>query len=715
MPGLPRVHGTSEDLYCEVCNLIAGRTLDAGAVQVCRHLGMPNTGTRSGLKDMALMLPEVSETLFSLFYIACTRKDWMYCDVVMIIWIEICADAVLCRTLLEEGLLVWVLPLVETGSSTTVLQLFSLLARHGDDTVRSEIVRSLPGIVARWKMRWSFDEYSVEFVLITLYHCIGVATLPATAPLALPSGLSVRFLAGITLEALEDVETSYETFIHAIPLLIICAKACPPQESETRDRILDLLAVLIHSKDPGLRCVCTWVFCDLAVADRDSLPIDASGPTSSSARHTTHFPALARRDASPGSEQESIQKQTQELRTLLHAMSKEENFYKFGVGMAQLLTNGPFPDRGVEDFKAISRAGRDSWYSLLPEAVEVLRRRQDKAHLDMADTLALEHFVREGSVAAAASHAREVFKRNAEHAYAYAILAEHSEDREEALQATTRGLRLAHLTVYLQRRLQVSAIELSFAKARRLLLQTAPPDWHRRAAAHKYVDAGMKHALAFIQDAPVDQRELARVLDLAIIHLMVLGGDCYTPKLERIKPLVQFINKSTRTREGLGYEVADSPVRVGHEALAFHFTQGYSKWAALVERFDEADEQHRAFNNSDPSAESESSSSSSSSGPSSGDDNHRDRDDEDKYASWWEPDNEPTLASLLRGPLRCSCLSSEDGCVQLCPGLALLYACSWCSCRTAKVRKCSRCQDAWYCDAQCQRAHWPQHKLVCRE
>ncbi|TFK93206.1 hypothetical protein K466DRAFT_145215 [Polyporus arcularius HHB13444] len=716
--------GYSEELYFETCSLISGWTLDEGAVRVRRRLGIWNTKTRSGLRKMGARLPEVSEKLSSLFDIACTRSDWMYCDVIMIIWLELCPDAVLCRTLLEKGLLERALQLVERGSSITVLQLLSLLARHGDDYTKSNILRAFPSIVVKWRVRWSIDDCNVEFALITLCHCIGATTFPATAPLTLPVGLSVRFLAGIALDAVEDVEACFDTIIHAIPLLIICAKTCPPPETEIRERILDFLAVLVHSKDVGMRCVCTWVFCDLAVADRESLPPDDS--TLGSVRQTTHFPELARRDASPGSEQEAIQGQMQQLRMLLYIMSTEENYYTFGVGMAHLLTNGPFPDddRDFPELMARTIAKFDSWHSLLSEAVEVLRRRQDPSHLDMADTLALEHLARDGSSDAAASHARAVLRRNAEHAYAYAILAEQSQDKEDALQAATKGLRLAHLTIYLRRRMQVSEIELLFAKARRLLLHTAPQDWHRRTAGLYCIDAGMQRALVFMEDVPIDSRELARVVDLAIIHLLAFGADLYTPKLEKIQMLRDIIKSSTRARENLGYEVVDPPARIGHKALAHHFARGYSKWAPLIERFDLADEEHRAFIFGDPSSEADASERRQSDSSLSGDDS--DQDDEHKwdqdaqkyseeYALWWEQRNEPTLASHLRGPLRCSCLSSADGCVQLGPGVALLYACSWCSCRTAMVRKCSRCEDAWYCDGDCQRAHWPQHRLVCRE
>lgn len=32
----------------------------------------------------------------------------------------------------------------------------------------------------------------------------------------------------------------------------------------------------------------------------------------------------------------------------------------------------------------------------------------------------------------------------------------------------------------------------------------------------------------------------------------------------------------------------------------------------------------------------------------------------------------------------------------------------------AKLKRCSRCGFAAYCNAECQRAHWPQHKRMCK-
>ena len=44
--------------------------------------------------------------------------------------------------------------------------------------------------------------------------------------------------------------------------------------------------------------------------------------------------------------------------------------------------------------------------------------------------------------------------------------------------------------------------------------------------------------------------------------------------------------------------------------------------------------------------------------------------------------------------------------------LVLASGCFHCHAETASFR-CKRCQTARYCNATCQRAHWPSHKLVC--
>ncbi|RDX49840.1 hypothetical protein OH76DRAFT_1403392 [Lentinus brumalis] len=644
-----------------------------------------------------------------MFDLACVESQWELCDAIMRIWLDICADAVLCRVFLDRDLFSKVLQVMENADPSILLQLLSILARHGDDKVRTDVLHHLPDLLRMQWDPWMCDEPdNDEFLVITLCHCIGTSGFPADPEQIFPANLSVNFVADVALHALEASDVSYDLIIHAFPLLIICVQACPPEEYKTRSRILDFLAVLLHSNDVVMRCVAAWVFCGLPPTEQRSRSDYASRMGTV---ELVNFPELALLPVPPKSERASIRTSTFTVRSLLRAVHMDGDLYKFGLGMVPVLLNRPllYNDGDFPPFKDSTLIGLDS---LLAESAEILRRRGDQAHRDTADTLTLEHLARSGQSDAAASYAREVLKRNPQHRYAHVTLCEQSEDREEALQTARKGLRLGHLTPYLRRRLFVSAIELSHAKGQTLLLQAGPSDWRRRRAALECLLSAWKIDRAFVPTAPIDMPQLQHATELSIMYHLILEGNCL-PGYPPIQPLLDRIDESTRTLESAGFKVSEGSIREGRKALLHHFSQGYDKWAAFVERFDQIDEENRAFGiHERPGTTAKARAWFPRHWGRA--DGEEDEQDGDEYAQWWTPENTPTLKSLLGGPLRCSCHSSEDGCVQLAPGLAMLYACSWCSTRTVIVRRCSGCEDAWYCDSHCQRAHWPKHRLVCR-
>ncbi|RDX49807.1 hypothetical protein OH76DRAFT_1556239 [Lentinus brumalis] len=715
---------TLEELYADICRIVSRIPMIGGGGdtigRVCRRLGIRKESalTRRGLRRLHVRLPELSKKLLYVFDRARSRhqEQWTVCDTIGYIWIMLCADAVLCHDLVSARgcLLAKVLYVADMLTPSVVRVLLSLLVRNGDDATRSGVLSALPYILDKWSP-WKSHQDSDEMLLITLCHCIGVDTLSAES--RSPREVPVSFVAKVALDALEnpDSRTSYDLVIHAIPLLVSCAQTCPPEERETRTRILDFLAVLLHSRDVALRCVAVWVFCGLPAVERKSTfgHLSPGGTV-----ELVDYSELLQWDPPPAHERASIQTYTAMLHKLLWELSHDGDLYQFGVGMAHVLLNGPFiyNEDHLPYPKKGALSGLDVWYSLLPGAVQVLKGREDPSHLNMADVLALKHLVITGQPDAAANYAREVLQRNSEHTYAYVILSEHSEDREEALQAARKGLGLAHLTVYLQKRLHVCAIQLSLAKAQRLLLQSGPSDWQRREAGCDGLETVQKYMRAYVTTTPGDTRDLLHTMDLSVVHLCIRQGEEYTPEQleDRLNPFIERTKLTTHILESSGYKITEGSMRAGRRDLVHHFSRGYNKWAKFVELFDEIDEENRAFREESDSDGSADSVHSREDVPrAEGGDSHRSNDE--AYARWWEPENEPTLASLLRGPLRCSCHGSEDGPRALYPGLAVLRACSSCSRRTAMVRRtCSRCKDTWYCDAQCQRAHWPEHRMVCR-
>ena len=49
------------------------------------------------------------------------------------------------------------------------------------------------------------------------------------------------------------------------------------------------------------------------------------------------------------------------------------------------------------------------------------------------------------------------------------------------------------------------------------------------------------------------------------------------------------------------------------------------------------------------------------------------------------------------------------------PVTSALFTCAHCKTTREKMDHCSRCRFTYYCNVECQKAHWPQHQLQCKK
>lgn len=72
----------------------------------------------------------------------------------------------------------------------------------------------------------------------------------------------------------------------------------------------------------------------------------------------------------------------------------------------------------------------------------------------------------------------------------------------------------------------------------------------------------------------------------------------------------------------------------------------------------------------------------------------------------------------LAGLKKIDSLSSEYKCINLVNSLceSMVKCCNkQCDVRRTKLFNCSQCEKSYYCSTECQKQHWKEHKLVCKE
>ncbi|RDX49811.1 hypothetical protein OH76DRAFT_513559 [Lentinus brumalis] len=703
-----------EELYKDLV-LMTARKNPRWSVHVVRTmLDIPNLHTRRGFRKTHKHFADISRKLGYVYVTACARNEWHLVNAILSVLASMCTDGILCRKLLDQGIILPGLLKISNSSDEDpepLLKLSSLIARHGSDSIKLEYLsENMLAMVTvlnqpiHDRLRGMVSPLASEFAVVAICHCYEVLYSPSAVKN--PSlGALIKSVDTI-LEYYRRFNNSYNFIIHGLPILMLGAGTCPRERIDDIAPTHQLFCALTRSENIALRCAAVCVFLWACPQDPEADTPDPFSPLGFDASLEGFPPDLRVAMEEYGidrCETTLVRRCTMDFLDLLRDFFNDNNLYKFGTAMTDILLRGQFVygGDGIPDDED-SYMLFDNWNEYMPAAANVLRQHPygSPADLDRANMLDLEYLViMNAEPCKIEATAREVMASNPQHPYAYVIFCMRAKNREEVLQVAKRGLEVENITPCLRRRLLLVLMDTHIAKAWTLLLEATPADARRRKIGTDALLAGVEYAEVLMREAPPDSRQLMRVLDTYILNVLIARGPGLSEDLSELKPALAHLERTTRILKRFKYELPLPQRVIAHELLLRHYKTGVKYWSGFVKRFDMLDKDMRTS----PSAVDETRPS------------HSPVYEDMSVERWW--DRSPTrqnLSTLVRGPLQCSCHVAHQGRVYMGPELVEMYSCSWCATVSSLARACRGCGSAWYCDTSCQRAAWPKHKDECR-
>jgi len=191
--------------------------------------------------------------------------------------------------------------------------------------------------------------------------------------------------------------------------------------------------------------------------------------------------------------------------------------------------------------------------------------------------------------------------------------------------------------------------------------------------AQAFLTSALDDAEIYLAEAPPDMRHRKSILYWYMILMFAKKGPELSTDLRELKRYNDLLKITDELFRELGIAVPTTQLHIAHERISSRYAAAAHKWSEVVARLD--------------------------SGSIDGYILTRDR-AEDRFALWLNnvhEDDEDTTDN--QGPKR---------------DPTVLYRCSWCGNPSAVLRKCGGCAKARYCDANCQKLSWPEHKTECK-
>ncbi|OSD02695.1 hypothetical protein PYCCODRAFT_1389936 [Trametes coccinea BRFM310] len=661
---------------------------------LCDYLGLPDLETRSGLKKVHANFADISKKLDTVYTAGQKKGNERLMGAIVGIWAKMSADAILRDKLFQEGLLSKMMPLIEYDSTRHMaLNALSVVTHHGGVVARREIARKNP-VLVKLMQTYPDDAKVLELAIVTMAHATSAVLSNEDPPdSGLLKQIQVRSVLKTTMESIRKPIASHYMIDHAFGLLTTATLHCP-QDCKATPGMLTLLVACLRSANLITRCCALGGLIRYTVSESepDRQNFDPQKLVRAVGRGFPDHLAdiLADYGFERGDTVLTLQS-TKEYQSAMMRAAQDHDLVALGRTLATLIQRTEFSiAEGM--FQAEGRGGRletidvglpfTMWTDALPHCARALRARGTPADLDMADVLELKFYIIRSRIPDAVSLGQRAIERNPDLAYAYYAISMGA-DHQQGLRAVKKGLKCKSITPFVRYYLLWRAVEHA-GDLGVTTLQSAKAGAGDEAEGIAFLMSAWEDAKTFTAEAPPDNRHMQTILNWYILLTLAIKGPELSEDLSELAAAKRKLGISEQMMNTVGFVIKRTQMRLARELILDLYPKAVKEWGDFIKHYDELDsrtEKQKPLSSTQA---------------------------DDDLAAWLDNMKLEDGSEEHLHPHACSHPKISMNSVAL-------YRCSWCGNPSAVLRKCGGCGRTRYCDGQCQKKHWPEHKNDCKK
>ncbi|KAJ7629676.1 hypothetical protein DFH06DRAFT_708099 [Mycena polygramma] len=365
---------------------------------------------------------------------------------------------------------------------------------------------------------------------------------------------------------------------------------------------------------------------------------------------------------------------------LLDTFEDSRSLLELGLGLVELILNNAsvglwFTAPDEEYTRLATRVGGTRFVDILRLCGDAVRVSGSGSQTrTQSEILQLEFLAASGEKEEACIVARSCIQRDPSVAFFYYILAAYGDDKSTSVRFAEKGLKCSSLTVFLREELLCSAVLSSDLVIAEML--TGRPSDVRIQELTALLENASLHAISFINDAPPDHLEMPFMISQAILFTLLRSGHALSDDCREIRAPYDKLHLSCDiARSQVGGFVPPIPC-LAVEKIFDRMAIANRVWMPVVSRYPSRE---YSTISSDPNVD---------------------------LTAWLEKLDISDPVSKFYEIRGLNLATNRYGTAQL-------PHCSGCGSVSAVLRKCSRCQKTKYCNSDCQRKHWKDHRQMC--